>query len=292
MGIEAELKRERLTEAIVQLNICGKGEKLRRSCLLSSMLYANSLQHQMISPKYVKIFHTCSCCCLHSSWNQQHPYLSSAVTYFSSVFSFIFRVWWRGMFIHLGSYNESMSPGYLHWMQKVLHGIWSWLSGNVKQEDSYMLFLINPLFLISFCCQKLVEQQAAPRTEVIGWDRLESPSVNILLMAKLLSPNPLSWDMDCFLTLRPLLIPCSLGNTCCMFGFLIFIIVERNFLDNSLYILTERSLKHLCFIRAYIPMSFLSFSLSLSLSLSPHPTPQLILQSLETRRAHSPAQGF
>ena len=30
-----------------------------------------------------------------------------------------------------------------------------------------MLFLINPLFLISFCCQKLVEQQAAPRTEVI-----------------------------------------------------------------------------------------------------------------------------
>ena len=149
MGIEAELKRERLTEAIVQLNICGKGEKLRRSCLLSSMLYANSLQHQMISPKYVKIFHTCSCCCLHSSWNQQHPYLSSAVTYFSSVFSFIFRVWWRGMFIHLGSYNESMSPGCLHWMQKVLHGIWSWLSGNVKQEDSYMLFLINPLFLIS-----------------------------------------------------------------------------------------------------------------------------------------------
>ena len=55
-----------------------------------------------------------------------------------------------------------------------------------------MLFLINPLFLISFCCQKLVEQQAAPRTEVIMYDRPESPSVNILLMTKLLSLNLLS----------------------------------------------------------------------------------------------------
>ena len=35
-------------------------------------------------------------------------------------------------------------------------------------EYSYVLFLINPLFLVSFCCQKLVERQAAPRTEVIG----------------------------------------------------------------------------------------------------------------------------
>ena len=128
-----------------------------------------------------------------------------------------------------------------------------------------MLFLINPLFPISFCCQKLVEQQAAPRTEVIMWDRLESPSVNILLTTKLLSLNPLSWDMDCLLTFWPLLIPCSLGNSCYMFGFLIFIIVERNFLYNSLYILTERSLKHLCSIRAWVPVSFI-----LSLSLSYH----------------------
>ena len=161
-----------------------------------------------------------------------------------------------------------MSPGCLRWMQEVLHGIWSWLSGNVKQEDSCMLFLINPLLLISFCCQKLVEQQAAPRTEVIGWDRLESPSVNILLMTKLLSPNPLSWDMDYFLTLWPLLIPCSLGNGCCMFGFLIFIIVERNFLYNSLYIVTERSLKPPCSTRGLGPVSF-SLSLSPSLSLPP-----------------------
>ena len=130
-----------------------------------------------------------------------------------------------------------------------------------------MLFLINPLFLISFWQQKQVEWRAAPRTEIIGWDMHESTSVNILIMTKLLSLNPLSWDMDCLLTLWPLLIPCSLGNGCYMFGFLIFIIVERNFLYNSLYILTERSLKHLCSIRACVPMSFfLSFSFSLSLS--------------------------
>ena len=128
-----------------------------------------------------------------------------------------------------------------------------------------MLFFINPLFFISFCCQKRVEWHATPRTAVIGWDRLESPSVNILLMTKLLSLNPLSWDMDCLLNLWPFLIPCSLGNGCCTFGFLIFILVETNFLYNNLYILTERSLKHLCSIRAWVPMSVcLSFFLPLS----------------------------
>ena len=40
----------------------------------------------------------------------------------------------------------------------------------------------------------------------------ESPSVNILLRTKLLSLNPLSGDMDCLLTLWPLLIPCFLDN--------------------------------------------------------------------------------
>ena len=58
--------------------------------------------------------------------------------------------------------------------------------------------------------------------------------------------------------------PCSLGNSCCTFGFLIFIIVKRNSLYNSLHILTESSLKHLCFIRAWVPMSvYLSVFLSL-----------------------------
>ena len=149
-----------------------------------------------------------------------------------------------------------------------------------------MLFLINPLFLISFCCQKQVEGHTAPRTEDIGWDRLESPSVNILLMTKLLSLDPLSWDMDCLLTLWPLFIPCSLGTDCCTFGFLIFIIVERNFLYNSLYILTKRSLKHLCSIRAWVPVSvFLSLSLPpslrLSLSLFYHPLRTTRFQSFK-----------
>ena len=49
-----------------------------------------------------------------------------------------------------------------------------------------------------------------------------------------------------------------------LFGFLIFIIVERNSLYNSLYILTEKSLKHPCSTRGLGPHVFLSFSLSLS----------------------------
>ena len=129
-----------------------------------------------------------------------------------------------------------------------------------KQEDSYMLFLTSPLFIFKWNSTLL------PGTGVIVWDRLESPIVNILFMTKLLSLDPLSWDMDCLLILWPLLIPCSLGNRCCTFGFLIFIIVEGSFLYHSLYILTEKSLKHLCSIRAWGPCVFLS---SLSLCLPP-----------------------
>ena len=121
-----------------------------------------------------------------------------------------------------------------------------------------MLFLTSPLFLFK------QSRMLLPGTRVIVWDRLESPLVNILFMTKLLSLNPLSWDMDGLLTLWQLLIPCSLGNSCYTLGFLIFIIVVRNFLYHSLYILTENSLKHLCSIRAWVPVSvFLSLSLSL-----------------------------
>ena len=156
-----------------------------------------------------------------------------------------------------------------------------------------MLFLINPLFLIRgilcslslFWQQKQVEQHTAPRTEVIGWGMDESPSVNILLMTKLLSPDPLSWDMDCLLTLWPLLIPCYLGNGCCTFGFLIFIIVEKNSLYNSLYVLTERSLKHLCSIRVWVPMSFF-------LSLSPSFSLWLILCSVRNPLSSFSCLGF
>ena len=117
-----------------------------------------------------------------------------------------------------------------------------------------MLFLTSPLFLFKWNSTML------PGTGVNVWDRLESPLVNILFMTNQLSLDPLSWDMDCLRILWPLLIPCSLGNNCCTFGFLIFIIVERNFLYHSLYILTEKSLKHLCSIRAWVPVSFLPFS--------------------------------
>ena len=79
-----------------------------------------------------------------------------------------------------------------------------------------------------------------------------------------------------------IIIPCSLGSGYCMFGFLIFTIDKRNFLYCSLYILTEKSLKHICSIRAWVPVSFfLSFSLSLSFWLIPWST--------ETHLAHSPA---
>ena len=125
-----------------------------------------------------------------------------------------------------------------------------------------MLFLTSPLFLFKWNSTLL------PGTEVIMWHTLESPLVKILFMTKLFSLDPLSWDMDCLLILWPLLISCSLGNNCCTFGFLIFIIVERNFLYYSLYTHTEKSLKHLCSIRAWVPVSFfLSFSLSLFPSL-------------------------
>ena len=81
------------------------------------------------------------------------------------------------------------------------------------------------------------------------------------------------------------------SNSCYTLGFLIFIIVVRNFLYHSLYILTENSSKHLCSIRAWVPvsvcLSFFSFFLSLSLSLSL----RLIPWSTETRLAHSPAQA-
>ena len=65
-----------------------------------------------------------------------------------------------------------------------------------------------------------------------------------------------------------IIISCSLGYSYCTFGFLIFIIDKRNFLYYSLYILTEKSLKHLCSIRALVPVSFFFFpSLSQAISL-------------------------
>ena len=69
------------------------------------------------------------------------------------------------------------------------------LSGNVWWEDSYVLSLMSPLSLFKWNSTLL------PGTEVIVWGRLGSPLVNILFRTKLISLVPLSWDMDCLLTL-------------------------------------------------------------------------------------------
>ena len=147
-----------------------------------------------------------------------------------------------------------------------------------------MLFLINP-------AQFLAPGKSRTAHRAQNWcHRIkhmnESTSVNILLMTKLLSLDSLSWDMVCLLTLWPLFIPCFLDNSCCMLSFLIFIIVKRNSLYNSLYVLRVRSLKQPCPTRGLGPRVFLSLSLSLPTSL------QLILWSVETHRAHSPARAF
>ena len=93
------------------------------------------------------------------------------------------------------------------------------------------------------------------------------PSVNILLTTKVLSHDPLSGDMDCLLTLWSLLIPCFLDNSCCTSGFLIFIIVERNSLYNSL-LHTYRKIIKAPLFHQRLGSPWLSFSLSLSLPLA------------------------
>ena len=101
------------------------------------------------------------------------------------------------------------------------------------------------------------------------------PSGNILLTTKLLSHDPLSWDIDSLLTLWPLLIPCSLDNGCCTFGFLIFIHCQKKFLVQQPMYTHKRIIKTPLLHQTWVPVSFfLSRSLSLSL--------RLILWSVET----------
>ena len=77
-----------------------------------------------------------------------------------------------------------------------------------------------------------------------------------------------------------IIIPCSLGNGYCTFGFLIFIIDKRNFLYYSLYIL-RKIIKETLLHQSLGPRIFLSFSLSL----------RLIPWSTETGLAHFPARA-
>ena len=110
-----------------------------------------------------------------------------------------------------------------------------------------MLFLTSPLFLFKRNSTLL------PGIGVIVWDRLTS-LVKILFMTKLLSLDPLSWDMDCLLTLWP---SSSLVLLVTVTVRLIFwyLSLTKEYIYR-LYILTEKSLKHLCSIRDWVPVSF------------------------------------
>ena len=91
------------------------------------------------------------------------------------------------------------------------------MSGNVWQEDSYVLSLMSPLSLFK------KNSTLLPGTEVILWGRLGSPLVNILFKTKLLSLLPLSWDMDCLLTLWLTLPLVPLVAVCLVFWSLSFL---------------------------------------------------------------------
>ena len=104
-----------------------------------------------------------------------------------------------------------------------------------------------------------------PGTEVIVWGRLGSPLVSILLRTKLHSLDPLSWDMDYLLTLwltLPL-VPLVMVAAPLVFWSLSFP-KEVSCTTAYIHTLIEKSLKHLCSIRALVPVSFLFVSLSFS----------------------------
>ena len=69
------------------------------------------------------------------------------------------------------------------------------MSGNIWWEDFSMLYFMSPLSLFKRNSTLL------PGTKIIVWGMLEFPLVNILFRTKLFSVAPLSWDVDCLLTL-------------------------------------------------------------------------------------------
>ena len=138
------------------------------------------------------------------------------------------------------------------------------MSGNVWRDDSYVLSLMSSLSIFKRNSTLL------PGTEVILWGRLGSPLVNILFRTKLLSLVPLSWDMDYLLTLW-LTLPLAPLVTVAIHLVFWTVIPKKSFLYFSLYILIEKSLKHLCFIKlrsAGLLCVCVSFCFSLSLSFS------------------------
>ena len=127
-----------------------------------------------------------------------------------------------------------------------------------------------------------VEQQAAPRTEVIMWDRLESPLVNILFTTKLLSLDPLSWDMYCLLTLWP-------SSSLFPWWQVLYNLISDLYHCRKKLLVPQPLYTHGEIIKAPLLHQRLGPCVCLSLSIS-H-SPRLIPWSTETRLAHSPARA-
>ena len=141
-----------------------------------------------------------------------------------------------------------------------------------------MLSLMSPLSLFKRNSTLL------PGTEVIVWGSLGSPLVNILFLTKLLSLAPLSWYMDCLLTLwlRLPLVPLVTVPVCLVLWslsfpkwyFLWFLVPQT--------IYTHRKIIKAPLLHQSLGPRVIFVSLSLSLFF------WLILWSVETRHAHFP----
>ena len=150
-----------------------------------------------------------------------------------------------------------------------------------------MLSLMSPLSLFKRNSTLL------PGTEVIVWGRLGSPLVNILFRTKLLSLVPLSWDMDCLLTLWLTLPLVPLVTVAVRLVFLSLSFPKEVSVPQPIY--THRKIIKAPLLHQSLgPRVFfvsLSLSLYLSLSLSLSLFFWLTLWSVETRCAHFSARA-
>ena len=90
---------------------------------------------------------------------------------------------------NFSKYEKKLQEFQKFWLRIAL------VSGNVWRDDSSVLSLMSPLPLFKR------DSTLLPGTEVTVWGRRGSPLVNTLFRTKLLSLIPVSWDMDCLLTL-------------------------------------------------------------------------------------------
>ena len=143
-------------------------------------------------------------------------------------------------------------------------------------EDSYVLSLMSPSSLFKRNSTLL------PGTEVIVWGRLGSPLVNILFLTKLLSLAPLSWDMDCLLTLW-LRLPLVPLVTVASIWFSDLYHSRKKFLVPQPIYTHRKIVKAPLLHQSLGPQVFFCLSFSLFFWLT--------LWSVETRRAHFSAQA-